>query len=291
MPTENRSSNTSGWIACDDGLHLIQMDESLSHYGWVFRKIDGGMPYSVREATPHEMAHALARQHLRIGVAQVSGQAPAQQDQVEPVTLPQRKGNHLRYDTLMPTFSKGWNACLDELAKLGPLYTHADPGEAERLRSELAGWKEQCHRFNDDAMELWEEHDDLHAQLADQQTADRQAVAALQCDINMLKGGLLGKFGTEELQRVIEALRQDANGGQAASALTLDKAAEMVEYLIDCAEPSAPVERDERADFEAAHETEGANLDRKTDGDYVNPYVQSAWDGWSMRAAFECKPS
>ncbi len=85
MPTENRSSNTEGWIACDDGLHLIQMDKNLSHYGWVFRKIDGGLPYSVREATPHEMAHAQARQHLRIGVAQIAGQAPAPRPHPEPI--------------------------------------------------------------------------------------------------------------------------------------------------------------------------------------------------------------
>ncbi|MFJ9993370.1 hypothetical protein ACIQSO_21870 [Pseudomonas putida] len=83
MPTENRSNDADGWIACDDGLHLIQMDKNLSHYGWVFRKINGGLPYSVREATAHEMAHALARQHLRIGVAQIAGQAPADPGEVE----------------------------------------------------------------------------------------------------------------------------------------------------------------------------------------------------------------
>ena len=85
MPTENRSNNADGWIACDDGLHLIQMDKNLSHYGWVFRKVDGGLAYSVREATPHEMAHAQARQHLRIGVAQIAGQAPAPQPHPEPI--------------------------------------------------------------------------------------------------------------------------------------------------------------------------------------------------------------
>ncbi|WP_414157441.1 hypothetical protein [Pseudomonas sp. BNK-15] len=85
MPTENRSNDADGWIACDDGLHLIQMDKNLSHYGWVFRKIDGGLPYSVREATPHEMAHAQARQHLRIGVAQIAGQEPSPQPHPEPI--------------------------------------------------------------------------------------------------------------------------------------------------------------------------------------------------------------
>ena len=54
---------------------------------------------------------------------------PAEQHQGEPVALPERKGTHLHYDTLMPTFSKGWNACLDEIAKLGPLYTRPVQGE------------------------------------------------------------------------------------------------------------------------------------------------------------------
>ena len=85
MPTENRSNDADGWVACDDGLHLIQMDKNLSHYAWVFRKVDGGLPYSVREATPHEMAHAEARQHLRIGVAQIAGQEPAPQPHPEPI--------------------------------------------------------------------------------------------------------------------------------------------------------------------------------------------------------------
>ncbi|MGE8466504.1 MAG: hypothetical protein ACN6QE_10300 [Pseudomonas putida] len=85
MPTENRSTDADGWIACDDGLHLIQMNKNLRHYGWVFRKVDGGLPYSVREATPHEMAHAQARQHLRIGVAQIAGQAQAPQPHPEPI--------------------------------------------------------------------------------------------------------------------------------------------------------------------------------------------------------------
>ncbi|MDM9607525.1 hypothetical protein [Pseudomonas guariconensis] len=82
MPQNN---DAHGWIACDDGLHLIQMDKNLSHYGWVFRKVDGGLPYSVREATSYEMAHAQARQHLRIGVAQIAGQAPAPQPHPEPI--------------------------------------------------------------------------------------------------------------------------------------------------------------------------------------------------------------
>ncbi|MGN8259460.1 hypothetical protein ACLEJW_09020 [Pseudomonas sp. SMSB3] len=61
-----------------------------------------------------------------VGLGPMAGVAPAEQHQGEPVALPARLPEH-RID------SHGWNACLDEIAKLGPLYTRADPGEIERL--------------------------------------------------------------------------------------------------------------------------------------------------------------
>ncbi|WP_404943566.1 hypothetical protein R1Y13_11005 [Pseudomonas sp. NY8938] len=88
MPTVNSPINADTWISCDDGIHLILMDESNDHFGWVFRQVKGGWPYSVRKATEHEMAHARARQHLRIGVAQIAGQAPAPQAHPEPASYP-----------------------------------------------------------------------------------------------------------------------------------------------------------------------------------------------------------
>ena len=63
-----------------------------------------------------------------------------------------------------------------------------------------------------------------------------------------------------------------------------------IEPCPDCA-AAPPAEIDERAKFEEASEPDGANLDRNSDGDYVNPYVQSSWEGWSMRAVLERKSS
>lgn len=34
------------------------------------------------------------------------------------VVLPERKGLHLHHDSIMPTYSMAWNACLDEVARL-----------------------------------------------------------------------------------------------------------------------------------------------------------------------------
>lgn len=47
-----------------------------------------------------------------------------------------------------------WNAYHDEIAKLGPLYTHADAGEVERLRAELESVKSSRDAFAQNAIHL-----------------------------------------------------------------------------------------------------------------------------------------
>lgn len=145
----------------------------------------------------------------------------ADQPQSEPVVLPARKGTHLRYDTLMPTFSKGWNACLDELAKLGTLYTHqapADPGEVERMR---ASAEPRCPDGSDCCI-------DGHSTWCPNHPRNSAALSA-------------------------------------------------------SAEPSAPVERDERADFDKFTVSKG------------RPIGYSGWKYdfsiWKARAALPCEPS
>ena len=61
----------------------------------------------------------------------------AEQHQGEPVALPARK-QPVRADYSQDILAEGWNACLNEIAKMGPLYTRADPVEVERLRALLA---------------------------------------------------------------------------------------------------------------------------------------------------------
>ncbi|MCE0912613.1 MULTISPECIES: hypothetical protein [Pseudomonas] len=138
MPTENRSNDADGWIACDDGLHLIQMDKNLSHYGWVFRKVDGGLPYSVREATPHEMAYAQARQHLRIGVAQISGPAPAPQTHPEPIAW--MVGTAIWWTK--EEAERDAVATGKPIIPFGPMI---DTGEVDRLRAALSFYADREH--------------------------------------------------------------------------------------------------------------------------------------------------
>lgn len=80
-----------------------------------------------------------------VGLGPMTGAAPAEQTQGEPVALPKRKDPTSEW--AVPggvSKAEGWNACLDEIAKLGPLYTRADPAGAERLRDALRLAKHWC---------------------------------------------------------------------------------------------------------------------------------------------------
>lgn len=85
---------------------------------------------------------------------------PAEQRQGEPVALPGRKVHHLD-PSFLPDGDKGWNAYHDEIAKLGPLYTHANPGEIERCEARL-------HEVASLCASVEQERDTLRAQLAEQ---------------------------------------------------------------------------------------------------------------------------
>ncbi|KPA87863.1 hypothetical protein PF66_05439 [Pseudomonas asplenii] len=65
---------------------------------------------------------------------------PVEQHQGEPVKLPSCNAKSGMSHDWDQGYADGWNACLGEIAKLGPLYAHAAPaaaGEVERLRKEL----------------------------------------------------------------------------------------------------------------------------------------------------------
>lgn len=61
----------------------------------------------------------------------------------------------------------GWNACLDEIAKLGPLFTHADPGEVELLRAQLAKADNMLKIREEQNEEFGKLIEEQHAKLAE----------------------------------------------------------------------------------------------------------------------------
>ncbi|UXZ44532.1 hypothetical protein [Pseudomonas soli] len=142
-----------------------------------------------------------------------------------------------------------------------PVYERPDPGEVERLREGISKhWKVVC----DQRAEL----DTLRAHLA-----ERDAL------LSEIRGDITSRGW---------------NGGCSIPS-RIDLA-----LLSASAEPSAPVERDERAEFEACIRREWpmAPISRKRDllpkgdpcyGDYCDEPLQRAWVGWQMRAALERK--
>lgn len=140
------------------------------------------------------------------------------------------------------------------------LYTHADSGEVERLSAELEVIKK------------------LYAE---------------SCQASYDFGALRAQLS--EAQALLKALAQPEYG------LMPDVVAKIQRYALPASvEPSAPVERDERADYEAAcHARAKANRRvyepyyfRRTSADdrYLNPMAESGWQAWQARAALERKP-
>ena len=125
--TENRSSNTemvSDLLPCPFCGEKPQITKHHREdiYSFMHRcQVLGPISWGFRE---DQQAH-IEKWNARA--------KPAEQHQGEPVVLPARKREFTDSGTaLLQNLS--WNACLDEIAKLGPLYTHADPGEVGRLR-------------------------------------------------------------------------------------------------------------------------------------------------------------
>jgi len=87
-----------------------------------------------------------------VGLGPMAGAVLADQHQGEPVTLPARKDPTQGW--AVPggvAKADGWNACLDEIAKLGPLYTRA---EIERLRKACEAEFRSVETLNEDNQKL-----------------------------------------------------------------------------------------------------------------------------------------
>jgi hypothetical protein len=115
---------------------------------------------------------------------------PAEQHQGEPVALPDRKSYEGSFSAHGKGQIMGWNACLDEIAKLGPLYTHADAGEVERLRSEneaLACNLRGKHELTGATYQhLVQERDTLRAQLAERNALLRECLVLAKRSVKSL---------------------------------------------------------------------------------------------------------
>lgn len=92
------------------------------------------------------------------------------QHQGDPVALPARK-HPVRADYSQDILAEGWNACLNEIAKMGPLYTRADPGEVEQLRAKAEDLRQaltRARKAHASSQGILQDHiETLSAQLAE----------------------------------------------------------------------------------------------------------------------------
>lgn len=120
-----------------------------------------------------------------------------EQQHGEPVALPARLPMRSPEDRNLPKgYADAWNACLDEIAKLGPLYTRpapADAGEVEQLRediellqSHLGAEIARCNSAESMWRKCRDDRKDLQAQLDERDALLRRARPAISMILNAL---------------------------------------------------------------------------------------------------------
>lgn len=156
---------------------------------------------------------------------------PAAQHQGEPVALPGRRTEDYFFSEKLRDKAEGWNAYHDEIAKLGPLYTHAVTA---------AGEVEQGY------------HNSVVEGLVSRQNELREERDTLRAEVDQFKlaNARLSKENVERRNQLAErdALLRDINKRHSSGVdfdLPADLAARVAAVCATSAEPSAPVERDD----------------------------------------------
>lgn len=254
----------------------------------------------------------------------------AQPHQGEPVALPARQPNddpawwygdcpNHDYDEVRG-YADGWNACLDEISKLGRLYTHADPGEVERLTDQLevadqattyaAQQAKEKQKITDalmaDAKQFRGERDTLRAQLAERDALLRALKADCETDPMYV--------GPNWMRRIDAALSASAE----PSAPAYPRVEIVRAHRHTCASckegegfgpcdcgaivDGVAVKVDERAEFETWAKEQGLSVNRtpkalcfhngmsRAAGDYIDLSSLCSYAAWQARAALERKP-
>jgi len=226
-----------------------------------------------------------------VGLGPMTGAAPAEQHQGIPVgeVVAFGKGLH----------EIAWAA--GRMPKLGAkLYTHADAGEVGRLRDQLLELAKTIHKRHYAKSAPDFEPFDFSSGLIGQ--IDNMVAGMLQ-DLSTLRAQLAERDALlrDINKRHASGVDFDLPADLAARVTALSASAEPIPFpgyppvpedRKLPAEPSAPVERDERAAFEADQLSKGFAVDLLpgTVATYMIPAVRFSWAGWQARAALERKP-
>ncbi len=158
MPTDNRSSNT------EMVSFPRELSDDLAELIATRARVCGGGAFEIWEA-----------------ICEGFGK-PAEKHQGEPLAWIVHWAEDGSFYTFTRDKTRSEKLRNDPEFISTPLYTHADPGEVERLRAELAEWKKRCQYNADTAHDVGRERDTLRAQLAEQDSLLREVLEAFKLE-------------------------------------------------------------------------------------------------------------
>ena len=179
MPTENRSSNTEmvgvprdlidlalAHLPNDSAakweIHEVLAQPAPQHHAEPIAWMVGTAIWWTKEEAERDAA---ATGLPIVGLGPTTSVAPTEQQQGEPAALPMRRSWSGIAGWRDQAEIKAWNACLDEIAKLGPLYTRADPSEVERLRDGLKYEGQRAALCLEELQECETQRDEFYAEI------------------------------------------------------------------------------------------------------------------------------
>ncbi len=316
MPTENRSSNTE-MVSFPRELS-DDLAELIAHRA----RVCGGGAFEIWEAICEGFGQAVTQPHPEpiawmvgtafwwtkeeaerdaaamglpvVGLGPMTGSAPAEQHQGEPVAYAvfTDNGNIRIWSTNCAAVAI--KVMQEEGKQVVPLYAHSAPSataEVERLRTELDLRTQEREKFLGWCRDARAESTKLRAQLAERD--------ALLQEIRRKPGLFSGDF----ILRLDETLSASAEPRPFRTPDCPDCACVQDGQCLcspskPSAEPSAPVEIDERADFERhVILTTGRPIDSELKrhpvrhDEYECRTMQTRWNDWQARAALDRKPS
>ena len=255
MPTENRSSNTEQMVSVPR--------EWVENYAGL---LEERCAYEVSERVQAVLAQ------------------PAEQRQGEPVALSARKDTTQHWAEPGGVHkAEGWNAYHEELARLGPLYTHPAPfqqGEPVAFYREFVDGREYCEKpFTNDWTPLYThaeagEVERLRAEL-EKSKANSKQLAEREAALDALNEIATGyKRDLDEAHALLRGIHDGEISG-------FERYSKIEALLSASAEPSAPVERDDLTSMVDAAMVEMAG---------IHPPLKRSECERLIRAALERKP-
>lgn len=213
---------------------------------------------------------------------------PAEQHQGDPVALPERKrDSNEESDVLIDCRNEGWNACLDEIAKLGPLYSRPAQSALLSFANEIISASYEGGSFEGgDIQDMAVKHGLLRIESRAEECGEACACREYGFPAECYRKTSLLSASAEPSAPVCGKC---AGTGEADSG-GIQPWGEPIFIPCDCREPGAPVEIDEQTRLEDYCAKVGLPLDRLPTGEYLIPATRFVSQGWHAHATLAHKP-